>query len=159
MKISPTFQVRSRPSAVLLLVSFAISLSSPMSGQLATTAAPAKAPTADEPVVLSPFTVNTDKDDGFVASSSFAGGRLAGELKDTPVAYSMLTKDFIDALNLTDMNKAMEWMPNTFLAAENNSRFGSTNDMNVITIRANHPPRTARNREGRLVSWPESEEN
>src|SRR4051812_48882685 len=46
---------------------------------------------ADAPIVLSPFEVNTDQDRGFVAASSLAGGRLAGDLKDTPVAYSVLT--------------------------------------------------------------------
>jgi outer membrane receptor protein involved in Fe transport len=146
MKISPEFQVRSRPTTVLLLVAFATGAGLPSFGQTAATPAPAQpAPAADAPIVLSPFTVATEKDDGFVASSSLAGGRLAGELKDTPVAYSVLTKDFIDALNLTDMNKSMEWMPNTFLAAENNSRFGSTNDMNVVTIRANQLNEPQRN--------------
>ena len=96
----------------------------------------AKTSAKDEAIVLSPFTVNIDKDDGFVASSSFAGGRLAGELKDTPVAYSVLTKDFIEALNLTDLNKTMEWMPGTYLNdGDNNTRLGSTNDQNVVTIR------------------------
>ena len=46
-------------------------------------------------VVLSPFSVNTSKDDGFVATSSLAGGRLASDLKDTPVAYSVITKEFL----------------------------------------------------------------
>src|ERR1043166_7732620 len=53
----------------------------------------------ESPVVLSPFTVNTEKDVGFVATSALAGGRLATPLKDTPVAYSVLTKEFLDAVN------------------------------------------------------------
>ncbi|HKB89368.1 MAG TPA: hypothetical protein VKC60_02500, partial [Opitutaceae bacterium] len=36
-------------------------------------------------VVLDPFTIVTERDTGFVASSSLAGGRLATDLKDTPV--------------------------------------------------------------------------
>jgi outer membrane receptor protein involved in Fe transport len=71
-----------------------------------------KAPVADT-MVLSPFVVNTDKDTGFVASSSLAGGRLAGELKDTPAAYSVQTREFIDALNLTDLSDASKWSVNT----------------------------------------------
>ena len=43
-------------------------------------------------VTLSPFEVSTSKDVGFVASSSLAGGRLAGELRYTPAAYSVLTR-------------------------------------------------------------------
>src|SRR5690606_17093695 len=48
-------------------------------------------------IELSPFNVNSDRDSGFVAASALAGGRLSLDLKDTPVAYSVLTRDFIDA--------------------------------------------------------------
>ena len=52
------------------------------------------APKADaETVTLSPFTVSTDKDVGFVATSSLAGGRLAGNLADTPAAASAATRN------------------------------------------------------------------
>ena len=50
-------------------------------------ASPAKTVSQDEAVVLSPFVISTGRDSGFVAASSLAGGRLAGDLKDTPVAY------------------------------------------------------------------------
>jgi len=43
----------------------------------------------DQAVILSPFEVNTSRDVGFVAASSLAGGRLASDLKDTAVAYSL----------------------------------------------------------------------
>ncbi len=63
----------------------------------------------EDAITLSPFTVRTDRDTGFVAASSLAGGRLASDLKDTPVAYSVLTREFIDALGLDDLDKAVEW--------------------------------------------------
>lgn len=63
----------------------------------------------DDTVVLSPFTVATSKDDGFVPASSLAGGRLSTDLRDTPLAYSVLTSDFLDALNLTDFQTALSW--------------------------------------------------
>ncbi len=84
---------------------------------------------ADAPVLLSPFEVNTDKDDGFVASSSLAGGRLAGDLKDTPVAYSVLTRDFIDALQLVDLNEMAKWAPNSYDIPENGDAYGTGNDL------------------------------
>jgi outer membrane receptor protein involved in Fe transport len=74
--------------------------------------APAPVPNGGEPettVVLSPFTVNSERDQGFVAASALAGGRLSTDLKDTPVAYSVLTRDFIDALNLTNLTMAQQW--------------------------------------------------
>lgn len=119
-------------------VGFALAISSAAFSQVAPTPAGAAVDPTTETVVLSPFTVDTTRDDGFVASTSLAGGRLAGDLKDTPVAYSVLTKDFLQALNLTDMNLAMQWMPGTYLNdGDNNTRLGSTNDMNVVTIRGN----------------------
>jgi outer membrane receptor protein involved in Fe transport len=60
-------------------------------------------------VELSPFTVNSDRDRGFVAASALAGGRLSTDLRDTPVAYSVLTRDFIEALNITNLSMAQQW--------------------------------------------------
>ncbi len=60
-------------------------------------------------VTLSPFEVNTSRDAGFVAASSLAGGRLSTDLVDTPVAYSVQTREFLDALNLSDLNEAINW--------------------------------------------------
>src|SRR5687768_8646167 len=64
---------------------------------------------SDDTIKLTPFTVSTDKDDGFVATSALAGGRLATDLRDTPAAYSVITREFIDALNLIDLQGAAEW--------------------------------------------------
>jgi hypothetical protein len=91
-------------------------------------AAPGVAPKTEEAVVLSPFAVSTDKDVGFVAASSLAGVRLAGDLKDTPVAYSVLTREFIDALDLTDLMAANEWTVNStsLQGAGNEEIFGNS---------------------------------
>ena len=75
-------------------------------------ASPAKAVSQDEAIVLSPFVISTGRDSGFVAASSLAGGRLAGDLKDTPVAYSVQTREFIDALGLADVTEASKWAVN-----------------------------------------------
>ena len=77
------------------------------------TATAAATPPADPAVTLSPFVVNTDRDNGFVAASSLAGGRLASDLADTPAAYSVLTREFIEALNITNLATALEWTVNT----------------------------------------------
>ena len=77
------------------------------------------APVPEEAVRLSPFEVNTSRDTGFAAASSMAGGRLASDLRDTPVAYSVVTRDFIDALNLTDLQSAAEWTTSSTVAVDN----------------------------------------
>ena len=79
----------------------------------------APAPERSAAVQLSPFEVNTDKDTGFAAASSLAGGRLASDLRDTPVAYSVITRDFIDALNLTDLQSAAEWTTSSTASVDN----------------------------------------
>ena len=66
-------------------------------------------PAGGDPIELTPFTVRTDRDEGFAATSALAGGRLATDLRDTPAAYSVMTREFIDALNLTDLQSAAEW--------------------------------------------------
>lgn len=73
---------------------------------------PRETPAAPATVLLSPFEVVTDKDVGFVPATSLAGGRMSTDLRDTPLAYSVLTKEFIEALNLTDTESAMEWAVN-----------------------------------------------
>ena len=87
-----------------------------------TTAATAT-PAADEEsaVTLDVFTVNADKDVGFVAAASLAGGRMATDLVDTPVAYSVQTREFLDALNLTNLDDAIEWSVNTYKYTDNES--------------------------------------
>ncbi|MDR2674054.1 MAG: TonB-dependent receptor [Opitutaceae bacterium] len=82
----------------------------------------------DKPVMLSPFVVTTDRDEGFVAAASLAGGRLGGDLKDTPVAYSVLTREFIEALGLTDLSDMAQWLPNSTEARNSGNGEWSTND-------------------------------
>ena len=80
-----------------------------LSAQSARVLASSAAAPSEPPVTLSPFEVNTSRDAGFVAASSLAGGRLATDLVDTPVAYSVQTREFLDALNLSDLNEAINW--------------------------------------------------
>src|SRR5438046_675645 len=78
-----------------------------------------KTVTSEEAVVLTPFEVNTDRDTGFAAASAMAGGRLATDMRDTPVAYSVITRDFIDALGITDLESAAEWATASTLNVDN----------------------------------------
>jgi iron complex outermembrane receptor protein len=67
--------------------------------------APAATPAPDAPVALSPFVVNTDQDTGYAATSTLAGSRLNTELRDTPAAISVMTREFlldIGAVNVID---------------------------------------------------------
>jgi len=74
---------------------------------------PTPGSTTEEVLELSPFTVSSERDRGFVAGSGVSGSRLATELKDTAVAYSVVNQEMIQALGITDLNSAAEWTTNT----------------------------------------------
>ncbi|MEO7412601.1 MAG: hypothetical protein ABIZ81_04530, partial [Opitutaceae bacterium] len=75
--------------------------------------------TKNAAVVLSPFEVNDARDNGFAAASAVAGGRLAIDLKDTPASYSVLNREFLDALQITALEQAADWAPNTTRVPDN----------------------------------------
>lgn len=70
------------------------------------TARAAVAAPAEEAVVLSPFEVREEVDQGYLATSAQSGTRLRTELRDVAAAVSVVTKDFmgdIGARNLEDL--------------------------------------------------------
>ena len=90
---------------------------------------------AGQPIVLSPFEINTNRDSGFVATSALAGGRLAMDLKDNPAAYSVLTGEFIDAAQIQDVQQATRWSVNTNLVMDNGANELSFGGVVQTTIR------------------------
>lgn len=122
----------SRPSLRRLLVGLGL-CASPLLAQVpATPSAPsgssASAAVADDSIELAPFTVSAEKDVGFVGASSLAGGRIATALKDTPVAYSVITAEFLEAFNLIDVTDAAAWTVNSSIDVGDNTNraFGNT---------------------------------
>ena len=82
------------PQATTLLITATAYLAFSVSVIAQTAAVPTRAAASDpqeNTVKLDPFSVSADSDVGFVAASSLAGGRMATALKDTPVAYSVIT--------------------------------------------------------------------
>jgi len=112
-------------------------LTQPLLVAAAAPAAPTTRPAADETIVLTPFTVDATRDVGFVAASALAGGRLATDLKDTPVAYSVLTREFIDALGVSDVTEAAAWTTNASFAKDDgrSTQFGRVGFNDLVTFR------------------------
>jgi hypothetical protein len=79
---------------------------------VAATTPPAALVPAAETVVLSPFTVNTDKDNGFSATNAGTATKLGLDMKDMAAAYSVMTGEFLEALGLTNMQDAVLWSTN-----------------------------------------------
>lgn len=70
-----------------------------------------------EVITLSPFEVNTDRDTGYQAASTLAGGRIETSLDRTPAAISILTREFLDDIAANNFTDAAVWSPNSFLVA------------------------------------------
>src|SRR5271157_9476 len=63
----------------------------------------------EEPVVMSPFDVTTDKDSGYKATNSTSGTRLNTAIKDLPMPINVLTSQFISDLGATDLRGALRY--------------------------------------------------
>ncbi|MDP3070312.1 MAG: TonB-dependent receptor plug domain-containing protein [Opitutaceae bacterium] len=74
-------------------------------------AAPASRPAtpSGETITLTPFEVSTDKDRGYFGGNTLAGGRADTPLRITPASISVMTKEFLEDFDLTDMNQALAW--------------------------------------------------
>lgn len=69
-----------------------------------------------EPIIeLSPFVVSTNKDVGYVASSSLAGSRLDTPLRDTAASISVLTPEFLSDIAANNFEEALQWGNNVQL--------------------------------------------
>ncbi len=120
-------------------LALATAISSAQNAPALSSSAPAK----EEAVLLSPFTVTTDRDVGFVAASSLAGGRLATDLADTPVAYSVQTREFLDSLNISDVNEAIDWTVSATTTPDDGSGllFGGTGSSTIRGVSSNQTNR------------------
>ncbi len=66
-----------------------------------------KAAKSDEAIVLSPFTVQSEKDTGYQATSTLAGSRLNTPIKDIGASISVYTKDFLNDIGATNANELL----------------------------------------------------
>ncbi len=67
-------------------------------------------PVSEEVYVLGEFRVNTAKDDGFVATESTSGTRVAADIINLPFAISVLTEDFIKEFKLYDLDQQVPFI-------------------------------------------------
>jgi outer membrane receptor protein involved in Fe transport len=64
---------------------------------------------ANAAIVLTPFEVSTSKDVGYAAGNTLSGGRVDTPLAITPGAISIMTKEFLEDFNITNINDAAMW--------------------------------------------------
>ena len=78
-------------------------------------------PPAADTVVLSPFEVSAETDEGYAARETLAGTRFKSELKDVPSQVSIMTKEFLDDIASVTMEDAFRYSANI----ENTNEFMS----------------------------------
>lgn len=65
----------------------------------------------EETITLSPFTVTSEKDDGYRATNTLAGTRMNASLFQTPAPISVLTKEFLDDVGAYDIAEMLKYAP------------------------------------------------
>ncbi len=96
------------PKNKLALLASLIALGSAEAQTAALSSDPANAsksvPIEEKALILSPFTVNTEQDKGYQATSTLAGTRLNTAIKDLGASISVYNKDFLDDIGATNAN-------------------------------------------------------
>ncbi len=68
---------------------------------------------SDDTLILSPFEVTAEDDEGYRATSTLAGTRLRSDLKDLAASISVVTKDFMTDINATDITSLLVYTAGT----------------------------------------------
>ncbi len=100
----------------------------PLSAQ--TTPANPKPEAPEETLELSPFVVNATLDDGYAATQTMSGTRLATSLRDVASVVSPLTLEYLKDIDATDLQKAILFTPGT---DEDPRPYNSSNNNPVST--------------------------
>jgi outer membrane receptor protein involved in Fe transport len=98
----------------------AVLLSTALTAPLGAQGTPAPAPTApteeaekEEVIVLSPFEVTTEENEGYAAATTLAGNRLNTELRDVGNAVSVITPQFLKDIGATSNESLLQYTTGT----------------------------------------------
>ena len=94
----------------------------PAAGLLAQAAPPAPAAEKknEEAIVLSPFVISTDADDGYAATESASASRFKQKLKDIPQTISIMSGQFLKDIGAVDLADVMPLVGGTVSGATRN---------------------------------------
>jgi len=68
--------------------------------------------TDDETLVLSPFTIQAEKNNDYIASESVTGTRIASKVRDLPFQVNVITSEFMADFGAFDMSQQLGWVSN-----------------------------------------------
>jgi hypothetical protein len=86
---------------------------------------------AEQTVELSPFEVNSTKDNGYAATETLAGTRIATNLADVAASISVYNKDFLNDINATGAATLLQYTTNGEVAGPYGSYTGLGNGQSV----------------------------
>lgn len=98
------------------------------------------APPQEEVVTLSPFTVNSQEDKGYRASSTLAGSRLKTSLRDLSGAIQVVTEQVLKDTGSTDSTRLLLYTTNTEVAGNDGNFSGNNGGTNDDGVRRNPSP-------------------
>lgn len=67
----------------------------------------------EEVLILSPFVVDSSKDEGYRATNTLAGSRINTDLKDIAASITVVTKEFLTDVAAVDINDILAYTANT----------------------------------------------
>ncbi|HEX2099664.1 MAG TPA: TonB-dependent receptor plug domain-containing protein, partial [Candidatus Synoicihabitans sp.] len=85
----------------------------------------------DQPLVLSPFEVNTTTDRGYQATETLAGTRIRTNLADVGSAISVVTKELLEDIGATDNSTLLQYTTNAEVAGTRGTYAGLGNGTSV----------------------------
>ncbi len=69
--------------------------------------APPATPSSSGAILLTPFEVSSDKDNGYAATETLAGTRMRTSLRDVGASLSILTPEFMRDLGVNSFDQAL----------------------------------------------------
>lgn len=89
----------------------------------------------DDPILLSPFEVNTEKDIGYYASNSISATKTDIPLQDLPMNVQVITRTFLDDVNATDIESVMAYSASVSPSTNEPGRFNLRGFVNPNPMR------------------------
>lgn len=80
---------------------------------------------SDSAVVLSPFVVATESDNGYAATETLAGTRMRSNLRDVGASLTVLTPEFMQDLAVTSIEQGLLFTPSVDAFQGNNNDAGT----------------------------------
>lgn len=96
-----------------LATSLALFLAAPVFGQATTPAPEQTTPPADDAIMLTPFQVDTTKDQGYFAQNTLAGSRLRTNIADLGSSITVVTAQQLEDTASIDINDVFRYEANT----------------------------------------------